>query len=116
MTNKSVGTNKGAKAAVVTKTACTHSSPTIQIDKSATLPKTSTNTRPCAPIPPTHCKPSTLTKSATGKYVWTPSGYVSPAMAMRRHSRVEMLREQVMGWGSRVTKGGPEGVGRIFDI
>ena len=120
---KSVGTYNGAEATVVTRTTITlpkqHSSPAIKIDNSQTLPKTSTNTRQCAPLSPTHCKASTLTKSTPGKtykHLWTPTGYVSPAMAMRRHSRVDMVREQVRGWGSRVTKGGSEGVGRIFDI
>ena len=55
------------------------------------------------------------------KHVWTPSGYESPALALRKPSKMEMIKDQVQGWRVKASKGERlfmkiEEVDRIFNI
>lgn len=109
------GTSLTVKAPVVTMNTCNLtkpcSSPPIQMRKYNPSPKKPPNTglwyQPSESIPPKHCIVPCFLHMKTYKHVWTPSGYVSPATALWRHSRVDMVREQVKEWGLKITRGGP---------
>ena len=50
-----------------------------------------------------------------------PSGYVSPALALRRQSKVDRVRDQVKEWRLKATSSGKflrkmDGVDRIFQL
>lgn len=63
--------------------------------------------------------PRTLVKQR--KHVWTPSGYESPALALRKASKMDRIKDQVQGWRMKASKGEKllmkiEDVDRIFNI
>ena len=55
------------------------------------------------------------------KHVWTPSGYESPALALRKPSKMDRIKDQLQGWRVKASKGEKllmkiEDVDRIFNI
>ena len=61
------------------------------------------------------------TLSKPKKHVWTPSGYVSPAIALKRHSKMDIVKGHMKGWGLKTSKGDfvwrkMDGMGKIFDL